>query len=37
MEDVNYRAARKLDRALFQSLQNNAWIAKHRSILITGP
>ena len=37
MEDVDYRAARKLDRALFQSLQNGIWISKHRSILITGP
>jgi DNA replication protein DnaC len=37
MEDVNYRAARKLDRALFQSLQDGVWITKHRSILITGP
>lgn len=37
MEDVDYRAARKLDRALFQSLQNGMWVSKHRSILITGP
>lgn len=37
MEDVDYRAARKLDRALFQSLQDGAWISRHRSILITGP
>jgi len=37
MEDVDYRAARKLDRALFRSLQDGAWIAKHRCILITGP
>lgn len=37
MEDVDYRAARKLDRALFQSLKDGAWISRHRSILITGP
>lgn len=37
MEDVDYRAARKLDRALFQSLKDGAWISKHRNILITGP
>ncbi len=37
MEDVNYRAARKLDRALFQSLKDGIWISRHRSILITGP
>lgn len=37
MEDVDYRAARRLDRALFQNLQDGTWITKHRSILITGP
>ena len=37
MEDVDYRAARQLDRALFRSLQDGAWITRHRSILITGP
>ena len=37
MEDVDYRAARQRDRALFRSLQNGAWITRHRSILITGP
>ncbi len=37
MEDVDYRAARRLDRALFQNLQDGAWITKHRSILITKP
>jgi len=37
MEDVDYRAARKLDRALFQSLRDGVWISKHRNILITGP
>lgn len=37
MEDVNYRAPRALDRALFQSLGNPDWIDRHRSVLITGP
>lgn len=37
MEDVNYRAPRGLDRALFQSLGNPDWIDRHRSVLITGP
>ncbi len=37
MEDVIYRASRKLDRTLFQSLANPAWIERHRSVLITGP
>lgn len=37
MEDVDYRTPRRLDRVLFQSLQDGAWITKHRSILITGP
>jgi len=37
MEDVDYRAARRLDRALFQSLHDGAWITRHCSILITGP
>ncbi|MEI4235493.1 ATP-binding protein, partial [Roseovarius sp. D22-M7] len=37
MEDVDYRAPRKLHRALAQSLQDGAWISRHRSILITGP
>lgn len=37
MEDVIYRASRKLDRTLFQSLANPEWIERHRSVLITGP
>ena len=37
MEDVNYRAPRGLDRALFQSLGTTEWIDRHRSVLITGP
>ena len=37
MEDVDYRTPRRLDRALFQSLGEDAWIARHRNVLITGP
>lgn len=37
MEDVDYRTSRRLDRALFQSLSNDEWIARHRNVLITGP
>ena len=37
MEDVDHRASRGLDRALFQSLGSPDWIDWHRSVLITGP
>ena len=37
MEDVNYRAARGLDRALFESLGKPDWIDRRRCVLITGP
>jgi DNA replication protein DnaC len=37
VEDVDYRAARKLDRALFQQLATCRWIAEHRCLLVTGP
>lgn len=37
VEDVNYRAPRGLDRALFLRLASNDWIRKHRNCLITGP
>ena len=37
IEDVDYRAARKLDKALFQQLASGRWIAEHRNLLITGP
>ena len=36
VEDVDYRAARGLDRALFLNLSSNDWIRKHRNCLITG-
>ncbi len=31
IEDVDYRASRKLDKALFQQLATGRWIAEHRS------
>ena len=37
IEDVDYRAVRKLDKALFQQLATGRWIAEHRNLLITGP
>lgn len=36
-EDIDYRAARSLDRALVQKLLTGAWIAAHESVLISGP
>src|SRR5581483_7260036 len=37
VEDVDYRASRRLDKALFQELATGRWIAEHRSLLVTGP
>jgi DNA replication protein DnaC len=37
VEDVNYRAHRGLDRALFLKLASNDWIRKHRNCLMIGP
>jgi DNA replication protein DnaC len=37
VEDVDYRAARGLDRALFLKLAGCDWIREHRNILLTGP
>lgn len=36
-EDVDYRARRGLDKALFQSLLSGRWITDKRSLIITGP
>lgn len=36
IEDVNYRAARGLDRALFLKLAGCEWIAERRNLMITG-
>jgi DNA replication protein DnaC len=37
IEDVDYRIARQLDKALFQQLATCRWIAEHRGLLISGP
>jgi DNA replication protein DnaC len=37
VEDVDFRAARRLDKALFQQLASCRWIAEHRNLLVTGP
>jgi len=36
VEDVNYRAQRQLDKALFQQLATCRWIADKRNVLVTG-
>src|SRR5437763_2005421 len=36
IEDIDYRAPRRLDKALFQQLATCRWIADHRNLLITG-
>jgi DNA replication protein DnaC len=37
IEDVDYQASRRLDRALFLKLATLDWIRNHRNVLITGP
>lgn len=37
IEDVDYRAPRKLDKVLFQQLGTCKWIKDHRGLLVTGP
>jgi DNA replication protein DnaC len=37
VEDVDYRAVRGLDRALFLKLASGDWIRARRNLLITGP
>jgi DNA replication protein DnaC len=37
VEDVDYRAVRGLDRALFLKLASCDWIRQHRNVLLTGP
>ena len=36
-EDVDYRARRGLDKALFQELLTGTWIADKRNLILTGP
>jgi len=37
VEDVDYRAPRGLDRALFLKLATNDWVRERRNLLLTGP
>jgi DNA replication protein DnaC len=37
VEDVDYRAARGLDRALFQKLVTGDWIDAHDNLIVCGP
>jgi DNA replication protein DnaC len=37
VEDVDYRAARGLDRALFQKLIAGDWIDAHENLILCGP
>jgi DNA replication protein DnaC len=37
VEDVDYRVARGLDRALFQKLAEGGWIDAHESLILCGP
>ncbi len=37
VEDVDYRAARGLDRPLFQKLADGSWIEVHENLILCGP
>ena len=37
VEDVDYRAARGLDRALFKKLADGNWIEAHENLILCGP
>jgi DNA replication protein DnaC len=37
VEDIDYRATRGLDRALFQKLAEGAWIDAHENLILCGP
>src|SRR5580693_7629300 len=37
VEDIDYRAARGLDRALFQKLAACGWIDAHENLILCGP
>jgi DNA replication protein DnaC len=37
IEDLDFRAPRGLDRALFTSLASSQWIKTHKNVLIDGP
>ena len=37
VEDVDFRAPRGLDRALFQKLANCEWVRDHHHLVVVGP
>ena len=37
IEDIDYRASRRLDKALFQQLARGKWIAGKQNLIVTGP
>ncbi len=37
IEDIDFRAARSLDKSLVLSLASCEWLARHRNLLLTGP
>ena len=37
LEDLEYKAGRKLDHALLESLSSNRWLKEKRNVLLTGP
>jgi DNA replication protein DnaC len=37
VEDIDYRATRGLDRALFQKLAEGGWIDAHENLILCGP
>src|ERR1700722_365368 len=37
IENIDYRSARGLDRALFQALATNQWVHEHNHLAIVGP
>ncbi len=37
IEDIDYRAPRRLDKALFQQLTRGKWIARKQNLIVTGP
>lgn len=37
IEDVDYRAPRRLDKTLFQQLTRGKWIAQKQNLILTGP
>src|SRR5207245_2459681 len=37
VEDVDYRAARGLDRALFREIADGSWIEVHENLILCGP